>query len=286
MPAHIEAFFDPVTCTISYLVYDQPGGHAAVIDPVLDYNPKSGRTHSGMAQRIVDFVGEQRLTVDWILETHAHADHLSAAQWLKARVGGRVGIGEPIRTVQRTFKALFNLGDDFIADGSVFDHLFGDDERFRVGSLEFTAMAVPGHTAADIAYRVEDAVFIGDTLFLPDVGSARCDFPGGNAHTLYRSVRRLLSLPPETRLYMCHDYPPNGRGPQWQTTVAEQRAANIHLRDGIGEDEFVAMRSARDSTLDMPVLMLPAIQINIRAGHFPSPEANGVVYLKIPLDRL
>ncbi len=200
--------------------------------------------------------------------------------------GGRVGIGEPIHTVQRAFKALFNLGDDFIADGSAFDHLFHDDERFQVGELEFTAMAVPGHTAADVAYRVEDAVFIGDTLFLPDVGSARCDFPGGNAHTLYRSVRRLLSLPPETRLYMCHDYPPNGRSPQWQATVAEQRAANIHLRDGIGEDEFVAMRSARDRTLDMPVLMLPAIQINIRAGHFPLPEANGVAYLKIPLDKL
>lgn len=286
MQPSIEAFFDSVTCTVSYVVYDRPGGRAAIIDPVLDYDPKAGRTTTASAQRLIRFVQEHELAVDWILETHAHADHLSAAHYLRQQLGGRVAIGDHIRQVQGVFKRLFNLEPGFAQDGSQFDHLFGDGEAFPIGTLRAEALFVPGHTPADMAYRIGDAVFVGDTLFMPDVGTARCDFPGGNAHTLYASIRRLLSLPPQTRLYMCHDYPPAGREPAWQTTVAEQRRANIHVHDGVDEAQFVAMRTARDATLDMPVLILPAVRVNIRAGTLPAPEANGVSYLKIPLNAL
>ncbi|BAK78633.1 beta-lactamase domain protein [Pseudogulbenkiania sp. NH8B] len=286
MSAQIEAFYDPATHTISYVVYDQPGGHAAIIDPVLDYDAKAGRTGTVSAGRIREFVTAHRLRVDWILETHAHADHLSAAALLRDTLGGRIAIGAGIPAVQRIFKGIFHLGEEFRTDGSQFDVLLHDDERFMIGTLEARALAVPGHTPADIAYQIGDAVFVGDTLFMPDVGSARCDFPGGDAATLYRSVRRLLDLPGETRLFMCHDYPPEGRAPRWETTVAEQRAHNIHLHDGIGEADFVAMREARDATLEMPLLILPSVQVNIRAGQLPPAESDGYAYLKIPLNRL
>jgi glyoxylase-like metal-dependent hydrolase (beta-lactamase superfamily II) len=286
MNPSVKAFFDPTTWTVSYVVYDRPGGAAAIIDSVLDYDPKSGRTRTHSAQQLVDYVREQKLSVQWIMETHAHADHLSAAPWLKAQLGGAIVIGAGITTVQGVFKKIFNLEAEFATDGRQFDKLLADGERFQIGELEGEAMWVPGHTPACMAYRIGDAAFVGDTMFMPDVGSARCDFPGGNAHTLYASVRRLLSLPPQTRLFLCHDYPPNGRPVKWETTVAEQRAANIHIRDGVSETEFVAMRTARDAKLDMPVLILPAVQVNIRAGELPPPEANGVSYLKIPLNAL
>ena len=229
---------------------------------------------------------EHALAVEWILETHAHADHLSGAQELRARVGGRIAIGEHIRTVQATFKQVFNLEPAFAADGSQFDHLFRDGETFRIGGVEATALHVPGHTPADMAYRIDDAVFVGDTLFMPDVGTARADFPGGDAHALYRSIRRLLDLPPRRPSIVCHDYPPASRAPAWQTTVAEQRAHNIHVHDGIDEAAFVAMRTARDATLEMPTLILPSIQVNVRAGALPPPDANGIAYLRIPLNAL
>jgi glyoxylase-like metal-dependent hydrolase (beta-lactamase superfamily II) len=286
MNPQVQAFFDPATWTVSYVVYDAPGGRAALVDPVLDYDPKSGRTGTASAERVVAFVRRQRLAVDWILETHAHADHLSAAPYLRKALGGRIAIGEPIRAVQGVFKEIFNLEPQFRLDGSQFDHLFSDGEAFRIGALEGEALHVPGHTPADMAYRIGDAVFVGDTLFMPDVGTARADFPGGDARTLYRSIRRLLALPPQTRLFVCHDYPPAGREPKWQTTVAEERGGNIHVRDGVTEDQFVALRTARDKTLEMPTLILPSIQVNIRAGELPPPEANGVSYLKIPLNAL
>jgi glyoxylase-like metal-dependent hydrolase (beta-lactamase superfamily II) len=286
MKPSIEAFFDPVTATMSYVVYDRPGGHAAIVDAVLDFDPKSGRTGTASADRLVDFLSAHGLTLDWILETHAHADHLSGARHVKRRAGGQIAIGERIRQVQGAFKKIFNLEPAFRLDGSQFDHLFRDDETFRIGELEGRVLSVPGHTPADVAYQVGDAVFVGDTMFMPDVGTARCDFPGGNAHALYRSARRLLALPEDTRLFVCHDYPPDGRDARWETTVREQRLANIHVRDGVAEDEFVAMRTARDATLDMPVLLLPSVQVNVRAGEMPPAEANGVSYLKIPVDRL
>ena len=286
MPPLIEPFFDPSTATITYVVYDGIAGHAAVIDSVLDYDPKSGRTGTASAGKVIDFVRKQQLTVEWILETHAHADHLSAARHLQRELGGKIAIGENIRTVQGVFRNIFNLEPEFRLDGSQFDHLFAEDETFRIGRLQARALFVPGHTPADMAYLVGDTVFVGDTLFMPDVGSARCDFPGGDAHTLYRSVRKLLSLPAETRLFMCHDYPPAGREPAWETTVAAQRAKNIHLHDGVSEEAFVGMRKARDATLGMPTLILPSIQVNIRAGDTPPAENNGVAYLKIPLNLL
>ncbi|MBU6191443.1 MAG: MBL fold metallo-hydrolase [Betaproteobacteria bacterium] len=282
----VHGIFDPATWTVTYVVYDQPGGQAAVIDSVLDYDPKSGRTKTVSAQKVVDFVREQRLAVNWILETHAHADHLSAAPWLREQLGGKIAIGGNIRTVQGVFKRIFNLEQSFDTNGSQFDHLFSDGERFEIGALEGEVLSVPGHTPACVAYRIGDAVFVGDTLFMPDVGTARCDFPGGDAPTLYRSVRKLLSLPPQTRLFMCHDYPPNGRSVSFECTVADQRARNIHMNDSISEQQFVEMRTRRDATLDMPVLILPAVQINIRAGHMPPPEPNGVSYVKIPLNAL
>jgi len=282
----VHGIFDPATWTVTYVVYDQPGGSAAVIDSVLDYDPKSGRTRTAIAQKVLDFVREQRLNVGWILETHAHADHLSAAPWLRSQLGGQIAIGGNIRTVQGVFKKIFNLEENFHTDGSQFDHLFSDGERFSIGALEGEVMSVPGHTPACVAYKIGDAVFVGDTLFMPDVGTARCDFPGGDAPTLYRSVRKLLSLPPETRLFMCHDYPPGGRPVAFECTVADQRARNIHVNDSISEARFVEMRTRRDATLDMPVLILPAVQINIRAGEMPPPEPNGVSYVKIPLNAL
>jgi glyoxylase-like metal-dependent hydrolase (beta-lactamase superfamily II) len=282
----VHGIFDPATWTVTYVVYDQPGGSAAIIDSVLDYDPKSGRTRTASAQKVLDFVREQRLNVGWILETHAHADHLSAAPWLRSHLGGKIAIGSNIRTVQGVFKKIFNLEDSFNADGSQFDHLFSDGERFSIGALEGEVMSVPGHTPACVAYKIGDSVFVGDTLFMPDVGTARCDFPGGDAPTLYRSVRKLLSLPPETRLFMCHDYPPNGRPVAFECTVADQRARNIHVNDSVSEAQFVEMRTRRDATLDMPVLILPAVQINIRAGVMPPPESNGVSYVKIPLNAL
>ena len=281
-----QAFFDPKTWTVTYVVSDPATRRAAVIDPVLDYDFKSGHTSTTSADEVLAYVANHALRVDWILETHAHADHLSGARYLQQRVGGRIAIGENIREVQDTFKKLYNLERSFLPDGSQFDHLFKDGETFRIGEIEATAMLVPGHTPADMAYLINDAVFVGDTLFMPDVGSARADFPGGDARQLYRSMHRLLALPLETTMYVCHDYPPAARQPRWQTTVAEQRAHNIHVHDGIGENEFVAMRKARDATLEVPTLILPSIQVNVRAGQLPPPDENGVSYLRIPLNTL
>ena len=286
----VEAFFDPATSTVSYLLNDPSTRQCAIIDSVLDYDPKSGRTRTDSADRLVARVRELGTTVQWILETHVHADHLSAAAYLKDTLGGQLGIGGHIRTVQTVFGKLFNAGDDFARDGSQFDHLFADDETFSVGGLTVRALHTPGHTPACMTYVVQDAhstaAFVGDTLFMPDYGTARCDFPGGDARTLYRSINRVLSLPAETVLYMCHDYPPNGRAVQYSTTVAEERAHNIHVKDGITEAAFVTMREARDAKLDMPVLLLPSVQINMRAGEMPPPEPNGVRYVKIPINAL
>jgi glyoxylase-like metal-dependent hydrolase (beta-lactamase superfamily II) len=282
----VQSFFHAPTWTFTHVVYDQASGHAAVIDPVLDFDPKSGRTGTAAAQQVVDFIRHQQLTVQWVLETHAHADHLSSAPFVHEQVGGTVGIGHGIGQVQRTFKALFNLEAGFAVDGSQFGHQFRDGEVVPLGSLQIEVMHVPGHTPADVAYKVGDAVFVGDTLFPPDVGTARCDFPGGCARALYRSVQRLLALPPETRLFMCHDYPTTDRPVQAMNTVAEQRRANIHVHEGVSEADFVALREARDATLQMPQLILPSIQVNIRAGHLPPAEANGVRYLKVPINAL
>ena len=286
MQPTVQAFFDPATWTVSYVVYEKPGSACAIVDSVLVYDPKSGRTRTASADKLVEFVREHELHVAWILETHAHADHLTAAHYLRDQLGGKIAIGGQITRVQDVFKGIFHLEPEFQTDGRQFDRLFRDGETFSIGALTAQALAVPGHTPACIAYRIDDTVFVGDTLFMPDVGTARCDFPGGDAPTLYRSVRKLLMLPPETRLYMCHDYPPGDRDPKWETTVAAQRAGNIHVHDGVSEDAFVQMRTARDATLEMPVLLLPAVQVNIRAGEAPPPEANGVSYLKIPMNLL
>jgi len=281
-----QAFFDPTTWTVTYVVWDNSSHRAAVIDPVLDYDFKSGHISSTSADQVIAYLGTNNLQVDWILETHAHADHLSGAHYLQERIGGRIAIGENIRVVQATFKKLYNLERTFLPDGSQFDHLFKDGDKFNIGDVEVTALLVPGHTPADMAYLVDGSVFVGDTLFMPDVGSARADFPGGDAHQLYRSMRRLLDLPLATTIYVCHDYPPESREPQWQTSVAEQRAHNIHVHDGVSEEDFVAMRAARDATLDVPTLILPSIQVNVRAGQLPPPDENGVSYLRIPLNVL
>ncbi len=282
----VHGIFDPATWTVTYVVYEKEGSACAIIDSVLDYDPKSGRTSTESADKAIALVREKNLQVQWILETHAHADHLTAAPYLKAQLGGQTAIGDHITAVQRVFKGIFNLEASFKEDGTQFDHLLQMDETFAIGNLSAQAIYVPGHTPACVAYQVGDAVFVGDTLFMPDVGSARCDFPGGCAKTLDASARKLLSLPASTRLFMCHDYPPETRDVKFETTVAEQRAHNIHLHDGISEDEFVRMRTARDATLAMPVLILPAVQINIRAGAFPPKDDNGVSYLKIPLNAL
>ncbi|MET0319332.1 MAG: MBL fold metallo-hydrolase [Duganella sp.] len=281
MTPQIQAFYDKATGTVTYVVYAEDGGDCAIIDSVLDYEPKSGRTSTAGADQVIAFVRAHRLATVWLLETHAHADHLSAAPYLKQALGGKIAIGSHIADVQKAFARVYPRAPGVQRE---FDHLFAPDEVFAIGPLQAHALHVPGHTPADLAYRIGDAVFVGDTMFMPDVGSARCDFPGGCAATLYRSVRRLLDLPPATRLFMCHDYPPAGRAPRWEVTVAEQRAHNIHIHDGVTEEEFVTMRTRRDATLDMPVLILPAIQVNISAGQLPDAEENGVRYLKIPLN--
>jgi glyoxylase-like metal-dependent hydrolase (beta-lactamase superfamily II) len=281
----IQAFFDEATFTVSYVVHDIATKRAAVIDSVLDYDPASGRTSFASADMIIAYAQAHQLVIDWHLETHAHADHLSAAPYLQRVLGGKIAIGEHIVTVQQTFGALFNAGDEFHRDGSDFDQLFKDGDQFKIGDLDVTVLHVPGHTPACIAYVVGEAVFVGDTMFMPDYGTARADFPGGDARSLYRSLHRILQLPPQTRLFMCHDYLPEGRTHYiWETNVEQQRRNNIHAHDGISEDAFVAMREARDKTLDMPRLILPAVQVNMRAGHLPPPENNGISYLKIPLN--
>ena len=291
---HVEAFFDEATSTISYLLMDSETRKCALIDSVLDYDPKSGRTSTASADQLVARVKALDLRVQWILETHVHADHLSAAPYLQKHLGGQLAIGAHITTVQNVFGKLFNAGTEFARDGSQFDRLLDDGESFQIGTLQARAMHTPGHTPACMTYLVTDpavvparqVAFVGDTLFMPDYGTARCDFPGADARTLYRSIRRLLAFPDQTRLFLCHDYLPGGRAMQYVTTVAEQRGSNIHIHHGVDEDSFVAMREARDKTLDMPVLILPSVQVNMRSGHFPEPEANGVSYLKIPLNTL
>jgi len=287
---HVESLFDEATSTISYLVMDRQTLKCALIDSVLDYDPKSGRTSHSSADKLIARVEALGASVQWILETHLHADHLSAAAYLKAKLGGQVAIGSHITQVQKTFAALFNAEPGFARDGSQFDVLLEDEYVLMIGNLRARALHTPGHTPACMSYVVEDAgekaVFVGDTLFMPDYGTARCDFPGADARTLYRSIRRLLAFPDHSQLFMCHDYLPEGRALRFVTTVAEQRASNIHIRQGISEDEFVAMREARDATLDMPVLILPAVQVNMRSGQLPEPESNGVRYLKIPLNQL
>ena len=288
----VEGFFDPATWTVSYLVLDTQTMQCALVDSVLDFDPKSGRTDTASADRLIARVQELGAQVQWILETHVHADHLSAAPYLQKALGGRLGIGQHITTVQKVFGTLFNAGPDFARDGSQFDHLFKDDEAFHIGGLRARALHTPGHTPACMTYLVaagegadaDMAAFVGDTLFMPDYGTARCDFPGGDARMLYRSINKVLSLPPATKLYMCHDYQPGGRDVQFISTVAEERASNVHVRDGISEDAFVAMRNARDATLGMPTLILPSVQVNMRAGALPPAEDNGVRYLKIPLN--
>jgi glyoxylase-like metal-dependent hydrolase (beta-lactamase superfamily II) len=285
----IEAFFDPDTWTLSYLVLDRESQQCALIDSVLDYDPKSGRTGTASADRMIDRVKTLGASVQWILETHVHADHLSAAPYLKARLGGQIAIGSHITTVQKVFGTLFNSGPEFAHDGSQFDRLLQDGDTLSIGSLQVRAMHTPA-TPACMTYVISNgkdtAAFVGDTLFMPDYGTARCDFPGGDARTLYRSINKVLSLPADTRLYMCHDYQPGGRELLFMSTVADERASNIHVRDGVSEDEFVAMRQARDATLSMPTLILPSVQVNMRAGEMPPPEANGTRYLKIPINAL
>lgn len=282
----VESFLESVTGTFTHVVYAAPGGVAAIIDPVLDYDPKAGRTTTTSADRVIAFVRAQALTVEWLLETHVHADHLSAAHYLRACLGGSLAIGENIRLVQAAFSKVFNLGPNFPTNGAQFQRLFKDDEHFAIGPLDCRVLAVPGHTPACVAYWIEDALFAGDTLFMPDVGTARCDFPGGDAATLYRSIRRLLDLPAATRIFLCHDYPPSAREATALTSVAAQREANIHVHDGVSQEAFVQLREARDLTLALPALLIPAIQINLRAGDLPPAESNGTRYLKIPLNTL
>lgn len=283
----IQAFFDPATNTVSYVVSDPRTRECAVIDSVLDYDPKAGRTASRSAERIVEYVRQAGLETRWILETHAHADHLSAAQYLKRTLGGTVGVGEHIKEVQRLFAAVFNFEPDFAPDGSQFDRLFRDGDTFKVGEITGRIMHTPGHTPACVTYLIGDAAFVGDTLFMPDYGTARTDFPGGDARTLYRSIQRILALPPQTRLFMCHDYGAPGRAEfAWESTVEDERRANVHVKPGTDEDAFVLMRTHRDAGLQMPTLILPSVQVNIRAGDLPPPESNGVRYLKIPIDAL
>ncbi len=283
----VRTFFDEPTFTATHVVYDPASKRAAIIDSVLDFDQASGRTSTASAEAVVAFVRAEGLTVDWLLETHAHADHLSAAPFLKQQVGGQLVIGTAITTVQDTFAKVFNEPASFSRDGSQFDRLMGDGSRFQVGGIEAVALHVPGHTPACLAFVIGDAVFVGDTLFMPDYGTARCDFPGGDARALYRSIRRLLALPDATRVFLCHDYlTPERSDYVWETTIAAQRAANVHVHSGVSEDAFVTMREARDATLAMPRLILPSVQVNIRGGHFPEPEANGVSYLKLPLNLL
>ena len=287
MPALIQPFLDEASSTWTYIVYEADGGPCAIVDSVLNYDPASGRTDTRQADHVVAFVQAHGLQVQWLLETHAHADHLSAAPYLRRVLGGKIAIGQSISQVQGVFKNLFNLEPAFRVDGSQFDHLFAPDEVFHIGNLKAQALHVPGHTPADMAYLIDDQlILVGDTLFMPDVGTARCDFPGGDARQLYASMRKLLAFPGDTRLYVCHDYPPEGREAKCLTSVAEQRASNIHVHDGVDESAFVQMRTTRDAGLGMPTLLLPAIQVNVRAGNMPPAEDNGVVYLKIPINQL
>jgi glyoxylase-like metal-dependent hydrolase (beta-lactamase superfamily II) len=287
MPAlnrpEIRAFFDEPTNTVSYLVSDPATKRAAVVDPVLDFDHRTGKASTRSSDAILRAADSAGLTIEWVLETHAHADHLSGAPYIKLKTGAKVGIGEHIREVQKIFRPVFNA-TDLKGDGSEFDHLFKDGERFKIGGLDGEVIHTPGHTPACVSYKIEDAVFVGDTLFMPDYGTARADFPGGSARDLYRSIKRILDLPPQTRLFICHDYKAPGRDSYaWETTVGEERERNVHVRDGVSEDEFVAMREARDATLAAPLLLLPSIQVNIRGGNLPPEEINGVRYLKIPV---
>jgi glyoxylase-like metal-dependent hydrolase (beta-lactamase superfamily II) len=282
----IKSFFDPNTWTFTYVVYQESGQDCVIIDSVLDFDYKSGRTSTDSADRLIEFINQMNLKVQWILETHAHADHLSAAPYLKKHLGGKIAIGEHIQGVQQVFKDIFHFDKQFPTDGSQFDYLIQSDEHLPFGKNTIQCLTVPGHTPACMAYMIGDSIFVGDTLFMPDVGTARCDFPGGDAHLLFQSVKKILSFPNETRLFMCHDYPPNNRDVCGESTVSQQRQNNIHVHDGISEADFVAMRKARDATLEMPVLILPAVQVNMRAGSFPPQEENGVSYLKIPLNLL
>ena len=284
--AEVESFFDPETWTFTYVVSAGKGSPCVVIDSVLNYDSNSGRTATRSADQVIEFIQAKQLKLEWILETHAHADHLTAAPYLQEKLGGKLVIGNHIVNVQNVFKGVFNLDSGFATDGSQFDRLLKEDESLPFGNLSLKALFVPGHTPACMAYEIGDALFVGDTLFMPDVGTARCDFPGGDARALYQSIQKILAYPQETKLYMCHDYPPNGRPAEHCTTVGAEKAGNIHIHDGITEEQFVQMRTKRDSTLDMPKLILPSIQVNIRAGHFPEPESNGKSYLKIPLNAL
>jgi len=284
--ADIKAFFDPETWTFTYVVSGGKGTPCVIIDSVLNYDSKSGRTSTHSADEVIQFIKVEELKLTWILETHAHADHLTAAPYLQEKLGGKLVIGNHIANVQSVFKGVFNLEEGFAVDGSQFDHLLTDGESLVFGELSLKALYVPGHTPACMAYEIGDVLFVGDTLFMPDVGTARCDFPGGNAKTLYQSIQKILSYPKETKLYMCHDYPPDGRTPEFCSTVGAEKSDNIHVHDGISEEQFVQMRTQRDETLQMPTLILPSIQVNIRAGHFPKPEDNGKSYLKIPLNTL
>lgn len=281
----VKTFFHEPTNTFSYVAWDPEKLVGAVIDPVLDYDAPAGRTGTASAAAIVDFVRDQGITVEWVLETHAHADHLSAAPFIKSELGGRIGIGEGIREVQARFRDIYNLGGDFPVDGSQFDHLFADDEQFSVGDIQARTIPTPGHTSDSLTYLIGDAAFVGDSLFMPDAGTARCDFPGGDARVLWESTRRLFQLPEETRLFMCHDYGPGGRDIRNETTVGDQKRHNVHVGEGRTEDDFIKQRRERDATLGMPKLILPSVQVNIRAGELPAPEDNGIAYLKIPLDR-
>lgn len=283
----VQSFFDEVTFTASYVVHDPVLKHAAIVDSVLDFDQPSGRTSTTSADRIVEYVQTAGLKVDWLLETHAHADHLSAAPYLQGKLGGKIAIGREILTVQNVFGKVFNEGTEFARDGSQFDHLFDDGDRMEIGEIPFTALHVPGHTPADMAYIIGDAAFVGDTMFMPDYGTARADFPGGDAATLFGSIKRLMHLPDETRVFLCHDYKAPGRDEfAWETTIGAERASNVHAREGITQEAFVTMRELRDETLGIPSLILPSIQINMRGGHLPPPDDNGTVYLKLPINTL
>lgn len=282
----VKAFFHEPTFTVSYVVSDGKSGKCAIIDSVLDYDPKSGRTSTEAVDELIAYLKDQNLSPEWILETHVHADHLSGAPYLKEQVGGEIGIGANVTTVQTVFKGVFNAEKTMPVDGSQFDCLLKDEDVIRCGELDIQILFTPGHTPACVTYVIGDAVFVGDTMFMPDFGTARCDFPGGDAAQLYKSIQKILSMPDETRLFMCHDYAPNGRGYEWETTVAAQKNDNIHVNNSVSADQFVEMRDRRDAELDMPVLILPSVQVNMRAGNFPEPEDNGVSYLKIPLNSL
>jgi glyoxylase-like metal-dependent hydrolase (beta-lactamase superfamily II) len=286
MNPQVMSFFDPATFTFTYVVYDRAGGHAAVVDPVLDYDPASARTSTASADRVLQFVQDQRLAVDWILETHAHADHLTAAAYIKRATGAKVAIGRGITQVQERFKALFGLEPEFATDGSQFDRLLADGDRFAIGALEARVLATPGHTDDSLTYVIGDAAFVGDTVFAPETGTARADFPGGDAGKLYRSIRKLFELPEATRLFLCHDYPPAEREPRAQSSLAEQRQRNVHVGGDADESSFVKLRTARDANLAVPKLLLPALQVNIRAGELPPPDANGIRYLRLPLNQI